>query len=125
MFEDDENFTLNQIEANNQLQQVENSQINGLIPNENTTKRAINTILELSDDELNKIEEHLQTKIIRNSENFFNQYENLRASSEKLKIEFEQHFLELEAEYNECRIKLESESRNSHLNQTKANEFGK
>ena len=125
MFEDDENFTLNQIEANNQLQQVENSQINGLIPNENTAKRAINTILELSDDELNKIEEHLKTKIIRNSENFFNQYENLRASSEKLKIEFEQHFLELEAEYNECRIKLESESRNSHLNQTKANEFGK
>ena len=122
MFENDENFTVNQIEANNKLQQVENSQINGLIPNENTAKRAINTILELSDDELNKIEEHLKTKIIRNSENFFNQYENLR---EKLKIEFEQQFLELETKYNECRIKLESESRNSHLNQTKANEFGK
>ena len=122
MFENDENFTVNQIEANNKLQQVENSQINGLIPNENTAKRAINTILELSDDELNKIEEDLKNKIIRNSENFFNQYENLR---EKLKIEFEQQFLELETKYNECRIKLESESPNSHLNQTKANEFGK
>ena len=122
MFENDENFTVNQIEANNKLQQVENSQINGLIPNENTAKRAINTILELSDDELNKIEEDLKNKIIRNSEIFFNQYENLR---EKLKIEFEQQFLELETKYNECRIKLESESPNSHLNQTKANEFGK
>lgn len=122
MFENDENFTVNQIEANNKLQQVENSQINGLIPNENAAKRAINTILELSDDELNKIEEDLKNKIIRNSEIFFNQYENLR---EKLKIEFEQQFLELETKYNECRIKLESESPNSHLNQTKANEFGK
>ena len=54
---------------------------------------------------------------------FLNQFDNLRAASEKLKIEYEQHFLELESEYNECRTKLELESRNSHLNQQKVNEF--
>ena len=148
----DEQFTLNQFEANNQQQQAENSQqlnkylslnetsssaaaaaassaddlndTNGCSSNSVNIKRAINTILELSDDELNRIEEHLRSKIIKNSENFLNQFDNLRASNEKLKIEFEQHFLDLEAEYKECRAKLESESKSNHLNQMKANEFG-
>lgn len=142
----DELFTLNQFEANNQQQQAENcSHMNEYITLNNetsgghlnnnesnscsgtnsvNTKRAINTILELSEDELNKIEEHLRFKIVKNSENFLTQFDSLRASSEKLKIEFEQHFVELENEYTQCRIKLESESKSNHLNQTKANEFG-
>jgi hypothetical protein len=139
----EELFTLNQFEANNQQQQVENSLLNKFnslgemssaatavdlnetnVCNRVNIKRAINTILELSDEELNRIEENLRFKIIKNSENFLNQFDNLRASNEKLKIEFEQHFLDLEAEYKECRAKLESESKSNHLNQMKANEFG-
>jgi hypothetical protein len=143
MFEEDESLTLNQFEVNNQHQQDENNYLNNnnnqisgtgstsnsseINLNETTnniiSKRAINTILELSEDELNRIEDYLKLKIIKNSENFLNQFDNLRATSEKLKIEYEQQFIELEAEYNECQTKLESESRNSHLNQIKANEF--
>jgi len=99
------------------------SEMNLTEKNSINTKRAINTILDLSEDELNRIEDYLRLKIVKNSENFLNQYDNLRATGEKLKIEYEQQFLELEAEYNECQTKLESESRNAHLNQIKANEF--
>lgn len=127
MLNDDDTFGMNLETLNtNQIiletdQQVDNEQHQ--IMNDTNMKRAVQTILELNEDELNKLDEHLRCKLMKNSENFLNQFDNLRASCEKLKIEYEQHFLELESEYNECRTKFELESRQSHLNQQKVNEF--
>jgi len=127
MLNDDDTFGMNLETLNtNQIiletdQLVDNEQHQ--IMNDTNMKRAVQTILELSEDELNKLDEHLRCKLMKNSENFLNQFDNLRASCEKLKIEYEQHFLELESEYNECRTKFELESRQSHLNQQKVNEF--
>jgi len=127
MLNDDDTFGMNLETLNtNQIiletdQLVDNEQHQ--IMNDTNMKRAVQTILELNEDELNKLDEHLRCKLMKNSENFLNQFDNLRASCEKLKIEYEQHFLELESEYNECRTKFELESRQSHLNQQKVNEF--
>jgi hypothetical protein len=88
-------------------------------------KRSFNKIFELTDDELNLIEETLRNKIIKNGENFIQQNDNLRITYEKLKIECEQRFVELESEYNECQSKLSVESKNSFLFRKKADENGK
>ena len=92
--------------------------------NESTRKRAFSDILELDDDELSKVEEHLKNKIVKNCENFLHKHDQLRASYEKFKIEYEQRFIELEAEYIECQTRLEAESKNCHLFQLKASENG-
>lgn len=91
---------------------------------ESNYKRAFQTIFELTDEELNKIEDHLRQKIVQNGENFLQKHDNLQRDYEKIKIEFEQRFIELETEFNECQIKLSTESKNAHLYQIKATENG-
>ena len=45
-------------------------------------------ILELEEQELNLLSEHLKEKIIKNSESFYHKYEGLRNNYEKFKIEY-------------------------------------
>ncbi|CAF0709464.1 unnamed protein product [Brachionus calyciflorus] len=85
-------------------------------------KRAFFTMFELTDEELNKIEEHLKEKIVSHAENFLQKHDYLQTSYEKFKIECEQRFIELEAEYTECQNKLTIESKNAHLYQIKSTE---
>ena len=92
--------------------------------NLNNYRKAFNTIFELSEDELNRIEEHVRNKILHNGENFLQQHENLRVNYEKFKIEYEQRFIELEADFNESQNKLGIELKNSHVYRTKATENG-
>ncbi len=87
-------------------------------------KKSFNKIFELTDEELYVIEENLRNKIIKNGENFIQQNDNLRIAYEKFKIECEQRFIELEAEYNECQTKLTNESKNCYLYKKKADENG-
>jgi hypothetical protein len=87
-------------------------------------KKSFNKIFELTDEELFLIEENLRNKIIKNGENFIQQSDNLRITYEKFKIECEQRFIELEAEYNECQAKLTTESKNCYLYKKKADENG-
>lgn len=91
---------------------------------DSTYKRAFYTLFELTDEDLNKIEDHIKQKIIQNGENFLQKHDALQSSYEKFKIEYEQRFIELESEFTECQTKLSIESKNSHLYQIKANENG-
>ena len=76
----------------------------------------------MQDDEIDRIEEHLRSKLIENGEKFYLKYENLRISNEKYTIENEQRFVELEAEYNECQQKLGVESKNAHMYKLQADQ---
>ena len=87
-------------------------------------KQAIGSILELSEDELNRIEETLRSKIMKNSDNFMQKYDSLRVTSEKTRIEYEQHFIELESVYTQCQSRLENELKSSYFYKTKAAENG-
>jgi hypothetical protein len=98
--------------------------IESIISNEFNDKRALNVIFELTDDELNKLEEHFRQKLQKNGGNFLQQHEQLKTSYEKFKIEYQQQFMDLESEYNECQTKLATETKNSHLFRIKANENG-
>ena len=120
-------------EIQQQHQQAESVNILGDIGGENSQehgaqlnsyKRAFFTIFELSDDELNKIEEHVRHKIVHNGENFLQQHDTLRGNYEKFKIEYEQRFVELEADFNESQSKLGAELKNAQLFRIKANENG-
>ena len=120
--DEEENITLAQIETNNKLLKI-NTNEDPLINNTNC-KQAIHTILELNEEELVKIEENLRNKILKNGENFLQKYDLVRADNEKIKIEFEQNFAELESSYIDLQSKFETELKNSHLYQAKANENG-
>jgi hypothetical protein len=85
-------------------------------------KKALNLIFNLQDDEIDRIEEHLRSKLMENGEKFYLKYENLRISNEKYTIENEQRFVELEAEYNECQQKLGVESKNAHMYKLQADQ---
>lgn len=89
------------------------------------TKPKFNTIFNLSDDELNKLDKSLKEKLTENGENFIQQHDNLRIVYEKFKIECEQRFIDLEAEYTECQAKLATELESSYYNKQKATENGK
>jgi hypothetical protein len=88
-------------------------------------KQMLSTIFELTDEDLSRVEEHLREKLVRNGENFMQQYDTLRANYEKCTIEYQQRFLELESEFNECQNKLAAESKNAYLFKLKSNENGK
>ena len=88
-------------------------------------KRSFNKLFELTDDDLNLIEENLRLKIIKNGENFIQQSDAVRISYDKFKIECEQRFIELESEFNECQSKLSVESKNSFLYKKKNDENGR
>ena len=121
MQDEDEQFSLAQIESNSQLINVANSNSSeDLCSNYAGCKQAVHTMLDLSDQELAKIEEHLRVKILKNGESFMNKYDSMRADGEKVKVEYEQHFAELEATYLETQTKFETELNNSNLYQAKA-----
>ena len=122
MMDEEEFLTLAQIESNHRLVSIEHS-IDG-VSNYASCKRAIQTMLELSEEELAKIEERLRCKILKNGESFMQKYDTLRADAEKNKIEYEQNFVEMENSYIETRNKCEAELEKSMLFQAKANEHG-
>ncbi len=93
--------------------------------NLNNYKNAFFTIFELSEEELNRIEEHMKNKIVHHGENFLQQHETLKSNYEKFKIEYEQRFIELEADFNESQSKLGIELKNAQLYRIKASENGK
>ena len=113
-----ENLTL---ENNSALLVSNDEQQNQLI----SYKQMLSIIFELTDEDLAKVEEHLRDKLIRNGEIFLQQHDTLRSNYEKFKIEYEQRFVDLESEFNECQNKLTQESKNSYLFRQKANENGK
>lgn len=119
---EEESLTLAQIESNHRLLSIEHS-IDG-VSNYASCKQAIQTMLELSEEELAKIEERLRCKILKNGENFMQKFDTLRADAEKTKIEYEQHFSEMESGYVETQTKFEAELKKSLLFQAKANENG-
>lgn len=88
-----------------------------------TTRPSFNAVFNLDDDELNKLDAALKQKLVENGENFIQQHDNLRIAHERLKAEYEQRFVELETDYNECKDKLAVELESSYLYRTKANEF--
>lgn len=88
-----------------------------------TTRPSFNAVFNLNDDELEKLDPALKQKLVENGENFIQQYDNLRITHERLKAEYEQRFVELESDYNECKDKLAAELESSYLHRTKANEF--
>lgn len=90
-----------------------------------TDKQNVLAVLfELEDNEIARLEENLRQKLVKNAENFVQQHDLLRSNFEKLKIETEQRFVELEAEFTECQAKLSVEAKNAHLYKLKANENG-
>lgn len=88
-----------------------------------TTRPSFNAVFNLNDDELEKLDPTLKQKLVENGENFIQQHDNLRIAHERLKAEYEQRFLELESDYNECKDKLAVELESSYLYKTKASEF--
>ena len=62
-----------------------------------TDKQNVLAVLfELEDIEIARLEENLRQKLVKNAENFVQQHDLLRSNFEKLKIETEQRFVELE-----------------------------
>jgi phosphoglycolate phosphatase-like HAD superfamily hydrolase len=88
-------------------------------------KQTLSRMLHISEAEINAIEEHLRNKIIENGERFAIKYDDLNNVYEKFKVEYEQRFHDLEAEFVQCQSKLESESKDAYLYRTKYNEAGK
>ncbi len=121
--DEDEPLTLAQIESihENTLTTAATSEE---LADLTSCKKAINTLLELSDDELMRIEENLRMKILRNGECFMQKFDCMQADHEKVKIEYEQNFKEMETMYIETQVKFESELKNAHLFQAKVNENG-
>lgn len=89
-----------------------------------TSRSSFNVIFNLAEDELERLEPALKQKLIENGENYIQQHDNLRINYERLKTEFEQRFMDLDAEYSECKSKLATELESSYLYKTKANDFG-
>ena len=89
-----------------------------------TSRSSFNVIFNLAEDELERLEPALKQKLIENGENYIQQHDNLRINYERLKTEFEQRFMDLDAEYSECKSKLAAELESSYLYKTKANDFG-
>lgn len=89
----------------------------------NPDRPSFNAVFNLDDEELNRLEPTLKQKLIENGENFIQQYDNLRIAHERLKTEYEQRFMELEADYTECKSKLAAELESSYLFKAKAGEF--
>jgi hypothetical protein len=87
-------------------------------------KKALGVIFELDEDELQKLDELLRGKLLRNGELFLQQHENLKISYEKFKIECEQRFLELESDYNQSQTRLKQELENSYLCKNRLTEIG-
>ena len=56
---------------------------------------AANNILELEENELNQLSDHLKEKIFKNSESFYDKYKILRNNYEKFKIEYGKNLVNL------------------------------
>lgn len=125
--DEDESITLAQIETNASLNLTTTSVASDELSKLNSYefKKEINKIFELDNDELAKIEEHIRMKILRNASNFMHKYDCLRADNEKIKVEYEQYFKELETNYFEAQAKFDAEMKNAHIHQSRAIENGK
>lgn len=123
MLDDEESITLAQIETNMIASQIPNDEER--FSDYAHCKHALNVMLELGEEELIKIEENIRKKILKNGESFMQKYDEMRAANEKVKVEYEQHFIELESTFVETQSKLETELKNSYLNQSKSTEHGK
>ena len=122
MLDDDESITLAQIETSMIASQIPNDEER--FSDYGHCKHAVNVMLELGEEELIKIEENIRKKILKNGESFMQKYDEMRAANEKVKVEYEQHFIELESTYIDTQSKLETELKNSYLNQSKSTEHG-
>ncbi len=123
MINEDEPLTLTQIQSIHE-DTLTTAATSEELADLTSCKRAINTLLELNDDELMKIEENLRMKILKNGECFMQKFDCMQADMEKVKTEYEQNFKEMEAMYIETQVKFESELKNAHLFQARVNENG-
>ncbi len=91
--------------------------------NETLNKQKIlNVIFHLSEEEIDRIEDHLREKLIENGERYVQDHDQLRSTHERLRIEYQQRLIELESEFVENQEKLSTESKNAHLYRLKSNE---